>query len=130
MSFDYSEFIAFRDKFEKMTDEFDTFLKKFLVRQALEVLRKTKGSKHPVITGLLINSWTLSDVVRNGDNLSITISNNAEYASYVEYGHMDRGGKKWVDGQFLCTIPLKDIQGKIPQRFESAFETWFNNMMR
>ena len=38
MSVDYSEFIEFRDKFERLSNEFENFLKQFLIKQALDVL--------------------------------------------------------------------------------------------
>ena len=60
MSVDYSQFIAFRDKFERLSNEFETFLKQFLIKQALDVLAKTKRNS-PVDTGLLRNSWTIGN---------------------------------------------------------------------
>ena len=60
MSVDYSEFIKFRDKFERLSNEFETFLKQFLIKQALDVLAKTKRNS-PVDTGLLRNSWTIGN---------------------------------------------------------------------
>ena len=161
MSIEMSELIAFRDKFERTTREFDTFLRKFLIRQALDVLRKTKQNT-PTQTGLLKNSWTignqvialksetlddgsvryfqtrtsethgatLDSVVRNGDELIITISNVVEYAGYVEYGHMSRGNKRWVDGKFMCTLSMLDVKRKIPKRFENEFMRWFINQMK
>ena len=156
MSVDYSEFIAFRDKFERLSNEFEIFLKKFLIKQALDVLAKTK-KKHPTITGLMKNSWTignqgvalrkkvlkngkikyssvdtafvdnasLANVERDGDVLKITISNAVEYAKYVEYGHIDRGHKKWVEGWFMCSLAIIDVKKKIPKRFQREFEAWF-----
>lgn len=121
MSVDMHELIAFRDKMDKMTKDFDKFLKKFLIRQALDVLAKTKMNT-PTDTALLKNSWTignqtntigsrvlqdgsiqyfevdvskatLDSVTRVGDDLVITISNVVPYASYVEYGHSQQVGR-------------------------------------
>ena len=172
MSIEMSELLAFRDKFERTTREFDTFLRKFLIRQALDVLRKTKQNT-PTQTGLLKNSWTignqsvaigsrtmqdgstqyfeidsafaqsatLDSVVRNGDELIITISNVVEYAGYVEYGHSQQVGryvpklgkrlvKPWVDGKFMCSLSMLDVKRKIPKRFENEFMRWFINQMK
>ena len=124
MSVDYSEFIAFRDKFERLSNEFETFLKQFLIKQALDVLAKTKRNS-PVDTGLLRNSWTIGEVVRDGDTLKVTISNPVEYAKYVEYGHMDRSHQKWINGKFMCSLSIIEVKKKMPQRFKKEFETWF-----
>lgn len=124
MSVDYSEFIAFRDKFERLSNEFETFLKQFLIKQALDVLAKTKRNS-PVDTGLLRNSWTISEVVRDGDVLKVTISNPVEYAKYVEYGHMDRSHQKWINGKFMCSLSIIEVKKKMPKRFQKEFEAWF-----
>lgn len=124
MSVDYSEFIAFRDKFERLSNEFENFLKQFLIKQALDVLAKTKRNS-PVDTGLLRNSWTIGEVVRDGDTLKVTISNPVEYAKYVEYGHMDRSHQKWINGKFMCSLSIIEVKKKMPQRFKKEFETWF-----
>ena len=124
MSVDYSQFIAFRDKFERLSNEFETFLKQFLIKQALDVLAKTKKNS-PVDTGLLRNSWTIGEVVRDGDVLKVTISNPVEYAKYIEYGHMDRSHQKWINGKFMCSLSIIDVKKKMPKRFEKEFESWF-----
>ena len=124
MSVDYSQFIAFRDKFERLSNEFETFLKQFLIKQALDVLAKTKKNS-PVDTGLLRNSWTIGEVVRDGDVLKVTISNPVEYAKYIEYGHMDRSHQKWINGKFMCSLSIIDVKKKMPKRFEKEFEAWF-----
>lgn len=161
MSVDFSQLVEFRDRFERLSNEFETFLKKFLIKQALDVLAKTK-SNTPTDTGLLQNSWTIGDqtlaigsrtnrsgeteyfqvdsafaqgasldsVVRQGDMLVITISNNVEYAKYVEYGHMTRGRSKWVNGKFMCSLAIIDVKRKIPARFEREFSAWFAEKMR
>ena len=124
MSVDYSEFIKLRDKFERLSNEFETFLKQFLIKQALDVLAKTKRNS-PVDTGLLRNSWTIGEVVRDGDVLKVTISNPVEYAKYIEYGHMDRSHQKWINGKFMCSLSIIDVKKKMPKRFEKEFEAWF-----
>ncbi|MGP1488357.1 MAG: HK97 gp10 family phage protein [Peptoanaerobacter stomatis] len=161
MSVDFSQLVEFRDRFERLSNEFETFLKQFLIKQALDVLAKTK-SNTPTDTGLLKNSWTIGDqtlaigsrtnrsgeteyfqvdsafaqgasldsVVRQGDMLVITISNNVEYAKYVEYGHMTRGRSKWVNGKFMCSLAIIDVKRKIPARFEREFSAWFAEKMR
>ena len=124
MSVDYSKFIEFRDKFERLSNEFENFLKQFLIKQALDVLAKTK-KESPTDTGLLRNSWTIGEVVRDGDTLKVTISNPVEYAKYVEYGHMDRSHQKWINGKFMCSLSIIEVKKKMPQRFKKEFETWF-----
>lgn len=87
-------------------------------------------------------SWrdaTVKGVVRKGDTLEITIYNPLDYASYVEYGHAQEPGryvpaigkklkKAWVDGYYMATIAIKDVEEKLPARFEQQFRVWLNSL--
>ena len=56
--FDFKELENYCKKFEKTTQEFETFLKKFLLQQAQRVVREAK-LRTPVDTGALRNSWAI-----------------------------------------------------------------------
>ena len=43
--------------------------------------------------GTLRDAWTILPVEKQGNNYVVTIVNNTEYASYVEYGHRQRPGR-------------------------------------
>lgn len=58
------------------------------------------------------------DVVKKGDVFEIMVSNNTEYATYVEYGHRTRDHKGWVPGRFMMTISADRVQGKAPAIIE------------
>lgn len=87
-------------------------------------------------------SWkdaTVKGVVRKGDNLEITIYNPLEYASFVEYGHRQEPGryvpvlgkrlkKAWVEGKYMATIAIKDVEDKLPARFEEQFKAWVTTL--
>lgn len=145
--FDFSEFEKYVKNFEKATNEFDTFLKKFLLQQAQRAIASAK-KRTPVDTGALRASWgignqtialksnidseghenvtldmensTVVDITVVGDNLEVTIWNGMEYASYVEYGHTTTNGN-WVDGYFMLTISIDTVQRAMPGRFQKAF---------
>lgn len=65
------------------------FIEDFLEAMAFKCLSATKNLT-PVDEGLLRDEWKFSRVTRQGDMLYVTIFNNLEYASYVEYGHWQR----------------------------------------
>lgn len=81
-------------------------------------------------------SWkdaSVKGVVRKGDTLEITIYNPLDYASFVEYGHRQIPGryvpvigkklkKAWVEGKYMATIAIKDVEEKLPARFEQQFK--------
>lgn len=121
MSFDYKEFEKFVDTYKKAAIEFDKFLNKFLIKCALDALGKTK-KRTPVDTGGLKRNWFITRVMKNGDELVVWLYNSQDYASFVEYGHTDRSRTNWVEGYFMATISIEEVQRKIPQRFEREFE--------
>lgn len=87
-------------------------------------------------------SWkdvTVKGVVRKGDNLEITIYNPLDYASFVEYGHRQEPGRyvpvigkklknAWVEGHYMATIAIKDVEEKMPARFEQQFKAWIASL--
>lgn len=157
--FDFGGMRELQQQTRRMEEDFDRFIRRFLLRQALDALARTKANT-PVDTGLLRAAWTVGDGVsaargqwsasakkmqytedvasstadtlqsvrRVGDALIITIINPVEYASFVEYGHMTRNRKRWIEGRFMCTLAIDDVAKLIPQRFEAEFTTWVRGL--
>lgn len=135
---EYSEFIKYKEKIEKISVEYDIFIRKFLLKQALDLMRKTK-QKTPTDTGLLKTSFQIEDIEKKGNYIRVTLINPVEYASYVEYGHTQQIGKYvpkigkrlkkgWTDGKFMLTLSVKEIKEKIPKRYEDEFKKWIKEM--
>lgn len=127
MGVDYNEFKKFVENYEHISQEFDSFMQGFLQKNALEVLAKTK-LRTPVDTGDLRKHWFLTDVRRDGNKLVIEICNDMEYATYVEYGHLTKTRDKWVNGYFMVTVPLDEVERKMPRRFQSEFEKFVRRL--
>jgi len=79
--------------------------------------------------GTLRDAWTILPVEKQGDNYVVTIVNNTEYASYVEYGHRQRPGRyvpalgkrlkaNWVKGRFMLTISEQELERQLPRLLE------------
>lgn len=124
---DFGSMSQLQQQMQRLESDFDQFLRQFLLKQALDALAKTKDNT-PVDTGLLRASWTISEVQRVGNGLVITISNPTEYASFVEYGHMTRDRKRWVEGKFMCTLAIDEVSKLIPQRFNREFAAWVGRL--
>ncbi|MEG2638565.1 MAG: HK97 gp10 family phage protein [Clostridiales bacterium] len=137
MKVDISGFEEMRKQLENTRGNFDDFLRGFLIKEALRVLAKTKKLT-PTISGYLRNSWQISNTFMSGGNLTVYIYNPAEYASYVEYGHVTRSSKGksgkgsarsgWVQGQFMCTISIKEVENRMPAHFNAEFKKWIKSM--
>lgn len=139
--FDHSEFDKLKDKLGHAQAELDKFMREFLLEMAMRALRKTK-KRTPVGSGDLRRKWAVGDVVKVGDCYQVEIYNPLEYASYVEYGFRahfvpgywsgnnfvyDRNSKEgmyvgekggWVEGRFMATIGMKEIERSLPKYLE------------
>ena len=89
--------------------------------------------------GTLRKNWTVSDVRKNGENYEIEVSNSAEYASYVEFGHRQTPGrfvpaigkrlkKSWVKGKFMLTISESELQKQAPAVIEKKITEWLKKL--
>lgn len=133
--FDYSEFEQYRNNFNKMYREFDSWLHKFLLKEGLRFIAKVKP-RTPVDTGDLRNHWQLDGgITREGDTLKCWFINSMHYATHVEYGHAKpyksgaaEGSSDWVDGYFMMTVTIEEIERAMPARFESAFKQFLKSL--
>ncbi|NFF59845.1 HK97 gp10 family phage protein [Clostridium botulinum] len=78
---------------------------------------KKKGS-HGKVGGHLRRNWQVGNVEKRGNSYVVEIFNNTEYASFVEYGHRTRNHNGWVEGRFMATISMQEIERKLPKFLE------------
>lgn len=104
--------------------------RKFLSREAAIYQQYWKGYEG----GGLIKAWTVLPIEKQGNNYVVTIVNNTEYASYVEYGHRQRPGRyvpalgkslkeSWVPGRFMLTISEQELEKELPALLERKLYT-------
>lgn len=74
-----------------------------------EVIRRTPTSN----TNDLKQDWKCDfNVVKQGNSYKVTIKNENEIASYIEYGHRTENNG-WKNGHFMMTITEQQIQAKM-----------------
>lgn len=140
--FFYDEFNNWVKNLGVVEEEFEVFLKQFLLEQAQRVVREARF-RTPVDTGALRASYQIGgqeialtysvdkegkehfdidtensqieDISMVGDNLEVIIWNPMEYASYVEYGHHS------YEGRYMLTISVDMVIQAMPTRFERQF---------
>lgn len=136
------------ERLGKMQQEFcEVAAKELAARLLRKVIMRTPVGEYPVNTGVtggtLRRGWTSTShreaelgtafggsdtgaatyvkklpIRREGNNFVIDIINPVEYASYVEYGHRTRGGGGWVQGRFMLTISVDEVQSAAPKILE------------
>lgn len=131
-SFDFGDFEKLAKSFQKTLDErvIERFMRDFLLEMAFRLDRKTRKRTPVGETGDLRRNWMVGNVVRRGDALQVEYYNNTHYASFVEYGH--RTGKdltKWVEGRFMMTISMQEIERELPRYLEKRMVELLENMM-
>lgn len=122
------------DRIQKINDKgLDEFIEQLARKLAIRVLVHAIP-RTPVDTGTLRRGWgggvekTPTQIGKEipvnkvGDVFSIVISNNIDYAVYVEYGHRARGGKGWVPGKFMLKISVEKVKAKSRSIIEKEFK--------
>lgn len=128
---DFGEFEKLAKTFNQALDErvIERFTRDFLMEMAMRSLREVK-KRTPVDSGELRRNWKVGNVERQGGSLVVEIYNNTEHASFVEYGH--RTGKdltKWVEGRFMMTVSMKEIERDLPRYLEKRMKNLLNDLM-
>lgn len=139
MGLDFRQTLEFERNIRQANRDLPNMLKKFLLKEGQRIIAQTKQNT-PVDTGALRAAWLLgneetrvftneegrqqSDIVRNadiesvrvvGDDLQITIVNNMEYASYVEYGTSK------MEGRYMLTRSIAEVERNMPNRLKREF---------
>ncbi len=103
----------------------------FTTKKGKRVHFKPKTGK---VGGTLRRGWEANQdkikVLRFGDRYIIVISNNTEYASYVEYGHRTVNHKGWVKGKFILTLSEKELQKIAPKILEKRLNNFLKNTFK
>ena len=145
---DYRALKEFQKKLEKletMQREFcEAAAKELAARLLRKVIQRTPVGQYPegsgMVGGTLRRGWTGNTnrgasyaqslpVRREGNNYVIDIINPVEYASYVEYGHRTRGHKGWVQGRFMLTVSVDEIQSAAPKILEKKLAKWLGDAL-
>lgn len=85
-----------------------------------KLLRKCK-LKSPVDTGQLRRTWRY----KPQSNLEGLVFNNVDYIMHVEYGHRTRGGNGFVDGRYMLTKSVAEMEKELEKEIEIMVDNLF-----
>lgn len=125
---DFSELKKFAKHLEKQEIKAKAMIERCINDLGAEVLARAK-LRTPVDTGNLKRAWTVSSITRTGNCYKVIVSNNLEYAAYVEYGHRTVNHRKWVPGKFMLTISTKEVDKLTPAVLERRVRNFLNQVM-
>ncbi|MCT6888920.1 MAG: HK97 gp10 family phage protein [Lactobacillus sp.] len=131
-SFDNKEFEEFAQHVQTQVSsgQFKKEITKSVKNVGIQ-FKKEAENRTPVKTGQLRRNWELRGPNISGSDISITLANNTEYASFVENGHRQKVGQyvpaigkrlkaSWVPGQHFLEKSTVAISNQIPQLLTPA----------
>ncbi len=87
-------------------------------------------ARTPVLTGDLRRGWQIGQVVKlPGGGVHVEITNNVEYALYVEFGHVTRLRTGWVNGKFMLTLSEQELERELPGILERKLKKYMEKHM-
>lgn len=130
ISMDFSSLVAMQKQLEQAQAEIDQIMIDTVKEMAEEFLKKVIQRTPNSDTNLLKKSWkTDFNVVKQGDTYSVTIVNESEIASFVEYGHKNAEGG-WVEGHFMMTITEDEVRRKLPPIAQKKIENYLKGVFK
>ena len=145
---DFGELEKLVRKAERLNSEMDQVFRDVAAEVSAVLLRKVRKRTEPgkppkglseaaqkywsgYVGGNLRKSWTVEPVKKIGSSYFVTVINNAEYASYVEYGHRQRPGRfvpalgrrlkvSFVPGKYMLHLSVKEVEKAVPKALEKA----------
>lgn len=121
------------DSLKKLKDlpvVFDEELSKAMNDEGLD-WRDDVRANTPVDSGDLRRSWIFAGVEKSGFIFEMDLSNNLEYADYVEYGHRQEPGRfvpaigkrlkaDYVSGYYMLRDGTNRLEESLPKSLEEA----------
>ncbi len=91
--------------------------------------------------GTLRRGWKAGEIRKEGNVYKVEISNNIEYAPYVEYGHRQTPGRYvpelgkrlkqgWVPGKFMLTISEQELETIAPKVLENRIKEFMEGCLK
>lgn len=80
--------------------------------------------------GTLRKGWTVGEIRKEGSVYKVEISNNVEYAPYVEYGHRTPSHRGWVPGKFMLTISEQELETIAPKVLENRIKEFMEGCLK
>lgn len=149
--FESHQFNQFVEDMREAYEDFDDWLKQFLLQRAYSVINRAKR-RTPVDTGFLRLSYYVGDssyigetgIVQRasidsvrviGNQLYVEVGNGAEYASFQEFGTYDNRSAtppgssegKGIQGKFMMTISINEVIRTMPKEFHKQFRKYLQS---
>ncbi|MFH5185728.1 HK97 gp10 family phage protein [Paenibacillus sp. TAB 01] len=126
--FEFDELKELQQALAETERRFPGFVEECLNELAARLLAKVIA-RTPVDTGDLRKGWTIGQITRVGNTVQIEVINPVEYAMYVEYGHRTRNHKGWVEGRFMLTKSVDELERELSGILERKLDQFLKRML-
>lgn len=126
-NFDIRGLEQLRDRIGRMN--YEEFIKQQAMQLALMLIGLAKD-KTPVITGNLRRNWAMGTVEKAENKYIVTVINNTEYASFVEYGHRNKNNTSWVEGKKMLTLSEIELREQAPSILAQRTEEFLRQVLQ
>ena len=117
-------FDGYAEKLKKLEADvpkiFERTAKKGAIKFVKEAQNRTDKEKL-VDTGNYKRNWNAQAIEPMSETYGVQCNNNVEYASFLEYGHKLRNGKRWK-GKFVGELAMGDAQYYCIEQLEKELE--------
>lgn len=127
--FDTAGLEQFGDDLDKLGTNFNAFAMECVREMAARLLAKVIA-RTPVSLGELRKGWRIGEIKRTTNGYSVEISNPALYSSEIEYGHRTADLRGWVEGRFMLTISLKELEQEMPKILGRKLDQYMRRYLR
>lgn len=120
-------FDEYAKKLKELGEDVPKIFKQVAKRGAKKFVNEAQNitdEERLVDTGYYKRNWVAKEFEASPDVEAIEVKNNAEYASFLEYGHRLRNGARW-QGKFVGRRALDETRYYCVQQLDKAFEKAF-----
>jgi hypothetical protein len=127
--FNYDGMKQMHKNLKRMHLAYPEFIKECLNELVLRLLAKTVARTPVGPTGDLRRGWAIGQIQQNGDEYQVELINPVEYALYVEHGHRTRNHAGWVEGRFMLTISVDELERELPAFMDQKLKQFMERLM-
>jgi hypothetical protein len=124
--FNFDEWKRLNNDLKQLLQRAPQFFEECIKELAGRLIAKTMA-RTPVDTGQLRQGWTIGQIIRTGNGFEVEVINPVDYAMYVEYGHRTRDHNGWVNGRFMLTISIEELERELPAFLDRKLQQFIEN---
>ncbi|MCR8658956.1 HK97 gp10 family phage protein [Paenibacillus endoradicis] len=127
-NFDFREFEKYRDNLKAMETAVPGFVEECVQELAERLLAKSIA-RTPTDQKEVRRGWTIGKVSMTSNGANIELFNANENSSFVEYGQRLANGRGWIEGKFMMTISLEELEQQIPTILEKKMKQFVKRFL-